>query len=112
MFQPRRLRRRRFRRRMFDLTERRRRVTSITVLRSSALIGTAGEHYVLYRLARLGLQAALAPRNEALFDVMVFGRNAMIQVKTRTQGADKGWMMRDKHEGLVDDALFYAFVDI
>jgi hypothetical protein len=83
---------------------------------STALVAAAGEHYVLHRLFRRGLLAALAPRNEPNFDVIVFGKEtavvATIQVKARTRGADGGWMMRRKHEDLNDDGLFYAFVDL
>jgi hypothetical protein len=82
----------------------------------TALVAAAGEHYVLHRLFRHGLLAALAPRNEPNFDVIVFGKKnavaATIQVKARTRGADGGWMMRRKHEQLVEDGLFYAFVDL
>jgi hypothetical protein len=88
-----------------------------TALRTpQALVAAAGEHYVLHRLFRHGLLAALAPRNEPNFDVMVLGQNATvvatIQVKTRTRSADQGWMMRQKHESVSMDGLFYAFVDL
>jgi hypothetical protein len=83
---------------------------------SGALVAAAGEHYVLHKLFRRGLLAALAPRNEPNFDVLVFGTKAdvvaTIQVKARRRGADKGWMMRRKHEQLTKDGLFYAFVDL
>jgi hypothetical protein len=82
----------------------------------TALVAAAGEHYVLHRLFRHGLLAALAPRNEPNFDVIVFSKKnaiaATIQVKARTRGADGGWMMRRKHEDLDDEGLFYAFVDL
>lgn len=81
-----------------------------------ALVAAAGEHYVLHRLFRHGLLAALAPRNEPNFDVMVLNESvtvvATIQVKTRTRSADQGWMMQKKHEDVVNDGLFYAFVDL
>lgn len=81
-----------------------------------ALVGPAGEHYVLFRLYRLGLMAALAPPGAPDVDVLVLTPDqevaAQVQVKTRTYGTDKGWHMKPKHERLVDDRLIYAFVDL
>lgn len=80
------------------------------------LVGPAGEHYVLFRLYRLGLMAALAPPGAPDVDVLVLTPDqevaAQVQVKTRTYGTDKGWHMKPKHEQLIDDRLFYAFVDL
>lgn len=47
---------------------------------------------------------------------MVLSQNATVvatvQVKTRTWSADQGWFMSQKHERLVGEGLFYAFVDL
>jgi len=83
--------------------------------RDSVLTGSAGEHYVLYRLHRQGILAAQSPSGARDADILVFSSNAdvrRIQVKTRTQGADGGWAMRQKHESLVDPGLAYALVDL
>lgn len=86
--------------------------------RSSVLTGAAGEDYVLYRLHLEGLLAAQSPSGAWVADVLVFDPRmsvgSMLQVKTRTRGADGGWHMRDKHEGgeYVHPRLFYAFVDL
>jgi hypothetical protein len=83
--------------------------------RNSVLTGSAGEHYVLYRLHREGILAAQSPAGARDADILVFDEDGVgkrVQVKTRTRGADGGWHMRIKHEKLVDDGLIYAFVDL
>lgn len=82
-----------------------------------ALVGPAGEHYVLYRLYRQGILASLAPPGTPTVDVLILDADgdsvvATVQVKTRTFGADGGWHMSAKHEDLVADRMFYAFVDL
>lgn len=82
-----------------------------------ALVGPAGEHYVLFRLFREGLMAALAPPRSPMIDILVLSADgstvtATVQVKTRTIGADKGWHFSKKHEDVSEDRLFYALVDL
>lgn len=82
-----------------------------------ALVGPAGEHYVLYRLYRLGILASLAPPGTPTVDILILDINgddvvATLQVKTRTFGRDGGWHMSEKHERAVADRLFYALVDL
>ena len=80
------------------------------------LVGSAGEHFVLYNLHRRGLLAAQAPRGFKDVDILVLNPDrsvaASIQVKTRRSGADHGWHMKQKHETLVLPGLFYCFVDM
>ena len=84
--------------------------------RDFGLTGAAGEHYVLYRLQRIGLLAALAPTNAYAADILVFSPamavGSLVQVKTRTRGAGGGWVMGAKHEALSHERLFYAFLDL
>jgi len=83
--------------------------------RDSVLTGSAGEHYVLYRLHRAGILAAQSPAGARDADILVFndqGVGRRIQVKTRTHGADGGWHMSLKHEKMRDPRLIYAFVDL
>ena len=84
--------------------------------RDSLLTGASGEHYVLYKLHRLGLLAAQAPPNAYAADILVFSPSmsvgSMVQVKTRTVGRDQGWHMREKHQALIHPRLFYALVDL
>ena len=83
--------------------------------RDSVLTGSAGEHFVLYKLHRAGILAAQSPAGARDADVLVFndlGLGKRIQVKTRTYGPDGGWHMRMKHEQMTDPGLVYAFVDL
>lgn len=83
--------------------------------KDSALIGAAGEHYILYRLQRRNLLASLAPTNAYAADILVFSPamavGSLVQVKTRT-GRHGGWPMGEKHEMLAHERLFYAFLDL
>lgn len=86
------------------------------VRKSSVLTGAAGEHFVLYKLLRMGLLAGLPPTGAPDVDVLIIDESARVltslQVKTRRKGADKGWHMKAKHETLISDRLFYVFVDM
>jgi hypothetical protein len=81
-----------------------------------ALVAPAAEHFVLYKLHLLGLLATHAPRNAPTVDILVMNPDesvlALLQVKGRTRGKDKGWHMHRKHEDIVKPRLFYAFVDL
>ena len=83
---------------------------------SSSLLGAAGEYYVMAELLRRGYIAALAPQGVPNADVVVTdvegARLCSIQVKTRRDiGSDGGWHMKQKHEALRAERLFYCFVD-
>lgn len=84
--------------------------------KGSVLTGAAGEDYVLYRLHLEGILAAQSPSGAWAADIIVFDPKmsvgSMVQVKTRTRGADGGWHMSQKHEILVHPRLFYTFVDL
>lgn len=82
----------------------------------STILGAAGEHYVMCQLLRRGAIAALAPAGVPNADIIVSDdigdRLCAIQVKARRDiGADKGWHMKAKHEGIISASLFYCFVD-
>ena len=55
-----------------------------------ALIGNAGEHYVMAELLKRGIIAALAPRNAPGFDIFASKGNktARIRVKTKSEEYD------------------------
>lgn len=82
----------------------------------NALIGAAGEHFILYQLLSRNLIAALSPRNTHVADIVVFGPSmsvgSMVQVKTRTARQGKGWIMGAKNEDLDHPRLFYALLDV
>ena len=83
---------------------------------ATALVGAAGEHYVMAELLRRRFIAALAPQGAQNLDIIV--TDAMgdqlcaLQVKTRLdRSGDGGWYMGPKHETLISARLFYCFVD-
>lgn len=82
----------------------------------STLLGAAGDHHVMTELLRRGYIAALAPQGVPNADIVVTdiegSRLCSIQVKTRRDlGSDGGWHMKEKHEKLTSDRLFYCFVN-
>jgi hypothetical protein len=83
---------------------------------SSVLVGAAGEHYVMYKLARAGILVGQPPQGVANVDLLILDESANVltnlQVKTRTKGADGGWHLKAKHENLRSGRLWYVFVDM
>lgn len=77
-------------------------------------IDAAGEHYVLYMLYRLGIDAALLPSRTPIGDIVLFDREGgiggWIQVKTSSWGRS-GWRMGKKNEE-ARERLWYALVDL
>jgi hypothetical protein len=82
---------------------------------AKSLIGPAGEYHCLAQLLARGYLATPAPPATPEADILVLSLDgaiaATIQVKTRTRGGDRGWMMNAKHEKIIRPHLFYAFVD-
>lgn len=81
----------------------------------TSLTGAAGEHLVLSRLLSRGILAAQAPRGTRKADILVNhldkDSTALIQVKARLTGSDGGWHMKQKHEVIKEDDVWYCFVD-
>ena len=82
----------------------------------STLLGAAGEHFVMSELLWRGYIAALAPQGVPNADIVVTDITSShlctIQVKTRRDlGSDGGWHMKEKHEKIRSDRLFYCLVD-
>ena len=75
-----------------------------------ALIGNAGEFYVMAELLRMGVVAGLTPRNARAFDILATKDNktVKIRVKTKTKG---NWQWSAKNDGLIfrDLAEIYDF---
>lgn len=71
-----------------------------------ALIGNAGEFYVVAELLKRGIVAALVPRNTPAFDVLATrnGRTARIRIKTKTEDYDE-WQWVVKKDGTIFRAL-------
>ena len=62
-----------------------------------ALIGNAGEYYVMAELLKRGIIAALAPRNAPAFDILATNgtRSVKIRVKTKShEYSDWQWMAK------------------
>ena len=83
----------------------------------TTITGASGEYYVLSQLLRRGWIAALAPDGAPNMDILVTNveseKVCAIQVKTaRLITSKNGWHMSHKHETIISDKLFYAFVDI
>ncbi len=82
---------------------------------AKSLIGPAGEYHCMAQLLARGYLATPAPPGTPEADILVLSLDgaiaATIQVKTRTRGGDRGWMMNEKHEEITRPYLFYAFVD-
>lgn len=82
----------------------------------SILVGAAGENFVLFQLYRRGIMAGQPPQGVADVDLLVLDHSARVvknlQVKTRTKGADGGWHLKEKHERLIGDNLWYVFIDM
>jgi hypothetical protein len=74
----------------------------------TALIGNAGEHFVLAELLRRGLVAALAPRNMPDYDILAVNeaKSLKIRVKTKTSAANS-WRWSTK----ADATLFGETTD-
>jgi hypothetical protein len=95
-------------------------------LRSTALTGAAGEHFVAYKLSAMGYPVALTRGGSPTVDLMVGdlqgGSPVSIQVKTSTgawreRKRDAGdsrweWDVGKKALTLRGDSIFYAFVDL
>jgi len=64
-----------------------------------ALIGNAGEYYVMAELLKRHVIAGLAPRNAPGFDILAvyLEKNALIRVKTKTEGYDV-WQWQAKKD--------------
>jgi len=67
-----------------------------------ALIGNAGEYYVMAELLKRHVIAGLSPRNAPGFDILATYENktALIRVKTKTEGYDV-WQYSIKKDGII-----------
>ncbi len=71
-------------------------------LGEGALIGNAGEYFVIAELLKRGVIAALAPRNAPAFDILAANKekNIRIRVKTKTEEYDV-WQWSVKKNGSI-----------
>ena len=82
---------------------------------SNKLLGDAGEHYVAYRLAMLGINPALLSTNSKGADILATntGKNVVsIQVKTSSgRNAPMQWDL-GKHRPDPSEIFFYIFLNL
>ncbi len=83
-----------------------------------ALIGNAGEYYVVAELLKRGIIAALAPRNAPSFDILATRDNRTVKIKVKTKSQEYPiWQYSVKKNGsifrdLSDDGDFNILVDL
>jgi len=76
-------------------------------------VGIAGEFYMAHILAKYGFKVNMSLGRTAGFDLFVqnpSGKNLTVSVKTTYSSKSKECRMDKKHETLIDESLFYAFV--
>lgn len=83
--------------------------------RNTSLIRDAGEYGVAFQLARLGITAALTPRNSKSVDILATvdgSKNLAIQVKASAgRHNHRGWDL-GKNNPPKSSSLFYVFVNV
>ena len=83
-----------------------------------ALIGNAGEYYVVAELLKRGIVAALAPRNAPSFDILATRNNRTVKVRVKTKSQEYPiWQYSVKKDGsifrdLSKDGDFTVLVDL
>ncbi len=82
----------------------------------TAQVKAIGEHYILSRLTALGFIVGLPPENTKHVDLLVMSDDGsasfQIQVKTRRAERSRDWTMKNIHERIISDKLFYIFVTL
>lgn len=91
---------------------------------SSNSLALAGEYLVLAQLSLRGYIASLTLGNTKSVDILLSNENTgrlfRVEVKTTSNGPTKlkqfgsniEWKMREKHESISDENLYYCFVQI
>ena len=68
-----------------------------------ALIGNAGEYYVVAELLKRGIIAALAPRNSPAFDILATNSERTVRIRVKTKSSEySDWQWNAKK----DDSIF------
>jgi len=94
--------------------------------RATALTGSAGEHFVAYKLSAFGYPVALTRGGSPTIDLMVgdLSGNAAVSIQVKTdnwarreykrkpQNNHWEWYVNPKVLTLVGESIFYAFVDL
>ena len=83
-----------------------------------ALIGNAGEYYVVAELLKRGIVAALAPRNASSFDILATKENRTVRIRVKTKSQEySDWQWVAKKDGstfrnLSKEGDFTVLVDL
>ena len=76
-------------------------------------IGNAGEYFIAYILSKEGFVVTITLGRNIGYDIIAINpknKTVKIQVKTTQRENAKDFPMTEKHENLIEDNLFYAFV--
>jgi len=67
-----------------------------------ALIGNAGEYYVMAELLKRGIIAALAPRNAPAFDILATRKKQTVKIRVKTKSQEYSvWQYSVKKDGSI-----------
>lgn len=67
-----------------------------------ALVGNAGEHYVMAELLKRGVIAGLTPRNAPGFDILAAKGTRAVRIRVKTKSEQYGvWMWVTKKDGSI-----------
>jgi len=82
---------------------------------SSILAGVSGEYFVAAELSRRGYICSVTLKNTKGIDILVCNEDATktlgIQVKTNQINKNE-WILNEKCEKLIDENIFYVFVNL
>lgn len=82
---------------------------------SSILAGVSGEYFVAAELSRRGYICSVTLKNTRGIDILVCNEDATktlgIQVKTNQINRTE-WMLNEKSEKMIDENIFYVFVNL
>lgn len=82
---------------------------------STILAGVSGEYFVAAELSRRGYICSVTLKNTKGIDILVCNEEATktlgIQVKTNQINRSE-WVLSDKSERLIDETIFYVFVNL
>ena len=67
-----------------------------------ALIGSAGEYYVVAELLKRGIIAALVPRNAPSFDILATRKNQTVKIRVKTKSQEYSvWQWSTKKDSSI-----------
>jgi len=90
------------------------------VIKSRALTGLAGAHFVAAELSQLGYIATLTSRNTEGVDILAssIDGSKTVSIQVKSSAAEqrvrftRSWILSKKNENISSNTLFYVFVDL